>query len=312
MLAACSSGVQSQPPLAQPAVRSAAGANLLYVSYPGINEVDMYAYSDGVIGKLVDRIKVANPTGLCTDKAGDVYVVSNSGDSVSKFAHGATTPEHTIKLAAGYPYACAVDLPTGDLAVSVANPRGKTYKGAEVHVYPGGHLPFNDYKSYVGFHQTSYVAYDDDHDLFVVASDCRTYYYCQYGSQGSPPSLFELTPNARWFTRVRLAHSKLVDPAGIAWIKPTLLVTDNDYQKEQKPVGLKVFFQGKKAAIVQTVSLTATRSAQGAAVRAGVALVADGGGDAVRSYSLGNGDLLSTLKDRTGSPSAAVISQEQQ
>jgi hypothetical protein len=47
-------------------------------------------------------------------------------------------------------------------------------------------------------------------------------------------------------------------------------------------------------------------------VRAGIALVADGGTEAVRSYSLADGKLLSTLKDRAGSPSAAVISQVQQ
>jgi hypothetical protein len=318
MLAACSGGVQSQAPLAQPAltqlpsVRSATDSNLLYISYPDINEVDMYAYVNGAIGKHVGGFRVANATGLCTDKAGDVYVVSNSGDSVSKYAHGATRPEQTIKLAAGYPDACAVDPSTGDLAVSVENPRGKTYKGGFVHVYPGGHLPVKKYRSYLGFHQTSFVAYDNKHDLFVIASSCQTYYYCQYGSQGAPPALFELTPGARWFTKVRLGDSKLVDPAGIAWINPTLLVTDNDYQQKQKPSGLKVFFQGKKAQVVETISLTGTQSAQGVAVRAGIALVADAGGDAVRSYSVANGDLLSTLKDKTGSPSAAVISQEQQ
>jgi hypothetical protein len=318
MLAACSNGLQSQPPVAQPALtqlpaaRSATDSNLLYVSYPDINEVDMYAYSNGIVGKRVGSIGVANATGMCTDKAGDVYVVSNSGDTVSKFAHGATTPEQTIRLAAGYPDACAVDLSTGDLAVSVENPRGKNYRGGFVHVYPGGHLPVKKYRSNVGFHQTSYVAYDDKHDLFVIASSCQTYYYCQYDSQGAPPALFELTSGARWFTKVRLGGSKLVDPAGIAWIKPTLLVTDNDYQHNRQPSGLKVFFQGKKAQVVETIQLSGTQSAQGVAVRAGIALVADGGTEAVRSYTLADGKLLSTLKDRAGSPSAAVISQVQQ
>jgi hypothetical protein len=314
-LAACSSGLQSQAPFTQPAltqfpaVRSDEGANLLYVSYPGINDVDMYVYANGTVGKRIGSIDTPNPTGLCTDKAGDVYVVSNSGDTISKFAHGATLPVRTIKLAAGYPYACAVDLSSGDLAVSVENPHGKTYKGGEVHVYPGGQLPFKDYKSFVGFHQTSYVAYDDKHDLFVVASPCQTYYYCQYDSQGAPPALFELTPGARWFERVHLKHSKLVDPAGIAWINPTLLVTDNNYKNKQRVFGLKVFVQHRNAAVIETIPLTSTQNAQGVAVRAGVAIVADGGGDAVRNYSLESGRLLSTLKDKTGSPSAAVISQ---
>jgi hypothetical protein len=316
-LAACSSGLRSQPPLAQPAltyassIRPAAASSLLYVSYPGVNAVDMYAYADGIVGKRIGSIDVPTPTGLCTDKIGDVYVVSNSGDFVSEFAHASTIPRRTIKLSAGYPYTCAVDLTTGDLAVSVENPHGKNYKGGEVHVYPGGHLPVKGYRSYVGFHETSFVAYDDKHDLFVVASDCQTYYYCQYGSQGSPPALFELIPGARWFTNVRLGRSKLVDPGGIAWIKPTLLVTDNNYQHEHEPFGLKVFVRQRSAAVVQTILLAGTRSAQGVAVRAGVALVADADGNAVRSYSIANGDLLSTLDDKIGEPSAAVISQPQ-
>ncbi len=315
MLAGCSGGLRSQVPLAQPAltqmpaVRSAEDTNLLYVSYPGINQVDIYDYSNGTATKRVGSIDLPDPTGLCTDKAGDVYIVSSSGDTVSKFAHGATIPERTIKLAAGYPYSCAVDLSSGDLAVSVENPRGKTYKGGDVHVYPGGHLPYKDFKSYVGFHQTSYLAYDDENDLFVVASPCQAYYYCQYDSQGGEAGLFELTPGDRWFAQIHFEHSKLVDPAGIAWIKPTLLVTDNDYQNKQKSVGLKVFIQRHNAGIVDTIPFTGTQNAQGVAVRAGIALVADASGDAIQMYAIESGNLLSTLKDKRQAPSAAVVSQ---
>jgi hypothetical protein len=289
MLTACSGQLQVQTPLAAPAltrssaVHSADEANLLYASYPGINTVDMYTYFDGNFGNRVKSIGISDPTGLCTDKAGDVYVVSNSGDTVSKFAHGATRPEQTIKLAAGNPFACAVDLSSGDLAVSVQNPRGKTYKGAEVHIFPGGRPPFKDYRSSAGFHQTSYVAYDDKHNLFVIASPCQTYDYCQYYSQGGPPALFELTPGARWFTQVHLAHSKLVDPAGIGWIKPSLLVTDNDYKNKRRTFGLKVFIQRGNAEVIEAFPLPGMESAQGVAVRSGIALVADAGGEAVRS-----------------------------
>jgi hypothetical protein len=284
-----------------------ANTTLLYVSNPGSNKVEFYVYEKGVVGKKLGAIAIPDPTGLCTDRAGDVYVVSYSGHRVAKFLHGETSPSSSIRFTA-YPYACAVDQSNNDLAISVQQPHGKYYKGGYVDVYPGGQSRTRRYGTEIGFAKIYFLAYDDKHDLFATADQC-TESYCNYGSNGGPPGLFELTPDAEYFNELSLGSATLHDPTGLAWIKPTLLVVDADYQSQGVSTGLKVFVTSSQGTVIVTVPFSKTKSAQGAAVRAGVALVADQGGDAVQSYSIANGSLISTLNDKPDSPLAVAISQ---
>lgn len=56
---------------------------------------------------------------MCTNKAGDVYVLNGGGTTIDVYAHGGTTPIRTLALP-GYPELnCSVDAKTGNLALGV-------------------------------------------------------------------------------------------------------------------------------------------------------------------------------------------------
>jgi hypothetical protein len=285
-----------------------ANNTLLYVANPENGVVNIYTYSHGVAGKKIGVITIPEPTGLCTDRAGDVYVVSSSGHRVVKFLHGETSHESSIRFTA-YPYACAVDQSNDDLAISVQQPHGKYYKGAYIQVFPSGQSRSQRYGTEVGFAKVYFLAYDNKHDLFATAEQCNETSYCNYGSNGGAPGLFELTPGSKYFDELSLGSTTLYDPTGLAWIKPTLLVVDADYDQQGVSTGLKVFVTSSQATVVGTVPFGETTLAQGVAARAGVALVADQDGHAVESYSIANGSLISTLKDNSASPLAVAISE---
>lgn len=91
--------------------------SLLYVADEGGNDVLVYTYPSG---KLVGTLTgFETPTGICSNKAGDVFILNGNGTTVTVYAHGGTTPARTLNLP-GYPYFnCSVDPKTGDLALGV-------------------------------------------------------------------------------------------------------------------------------------------------------------------------------------------------
>ena len=72
------------------------------------------AYTRALVGTLYG---FRDPTGLCVDRANDVYVMDFDEQVAIEFAHGATTPIKILHDTVGYPYGCAVDSKTGDVAV---------------------------------------------------------------------------------------------------------------------------------------------------------------------------------------------------
>lgn len=91
--------------------------DLLYVSAGQ----DIYAFSYPA-GKLVGTLTgFYQSAGLCTDKAGDVFVPNQLGVAILEFAHGGTKPIALLWDYGQEPVACAVDPVTGDLAVMDSN-----------------------------------------------------------------------------------------------------------------------------------------------------------------------------------------------
>lgn len=99
--------------------REAGSSSLLYVSAEAANEVYVYSYPNG---KQVGMLTGFNtPSGMCTDRAGDVYILDGGGFSVEVYAHGGTSPIRTLSLP-GYPeFTCSVNPRNGDLAVSTTD-----------------------------------------------------------------------------------------------------------------------------------------------------------------------------------------------
>jgi hypothetical protein len=284
-------------------------ANLLYVDDSDGDRVNFYAYKDGVAGKLAGTIKETNPTGVCSDNQGDVYVVSPSERQIVKFAHGATVPTSTIQLRIDYPYECAVDPSTGNIAVSIKTAHNKFNQGWVVELYTSAGALTGSYYATVGFTAIRALAFDSQHDVFALASPCESSGYCLDNSNGGPPTLFELTPSGYAFDEVNLNGVTLVNPTGLAWIDPSLLVGDADYKNKKQPVGLKLIIGTSGATLKGTILFTDTGLSDGIAVRAGVALVTDDKRGEVRSYSITDGSLLSTLLQTKVLPVDVTVSQ---
>jgi hypothetical protein len=110
--------------------------NLLYVADESNNVVDVYSYPRG---KAVGQLTGFNtPTGICSAKNGDVYILNGNGTNAVVYAHGGTTPLRTLDLG-GYPELnCSVDQKTGDFAVGVIPINCQSCNGALIAIFAGG------------------------------------------------------------------------------------------------------------------------------------------------------------------------------
>ena len=89
---------------------------LLYVGDQKTDDVYVYSYPHG---KLVGTLTGFDiPTGLCSNKAGDVFIPNGFGADIVEYAHGGTSPIATLSDAGEGPSGCGVDPKTGNLAVA--------------------------------------------------------------------------------------------------------------------------------------------------------------------------------------------------
>lgn len=134
--------------------------DLLYIA-DGITPhgyVHVYSFPKG---KLVGEITgLSAPFGDCTDKTGNVWVVTNFPPEAIEYAHGGTTPITTLSVPApSYAFACAVDLTTGNLAVT-QDGGISVYQDAQ-----GAPTTYTDWAEPVR------CSYDDSGNLFANTSD---------------------------------------------------------------------------------------------------------------------------------------------
>jgi hypothetical protein len=168
--AGCSPGSSSSP-VALPDARGAGvaaggswmsagakGSSLLYVSDLGTNAINIYTYPGGALtGKLTGFGSVA---GLCSDKAGDVFVVDEAGP-VQMFAHGGTSPLRKLD-ATGAPYGCAVDPLSGNLALTNLS----SYSNGAINIYPKAKGEPKKYTD-TTIDSTYFCGYDNNGNLYV-------------------------------------------------------------------------------------------------------------------------------------------------
>jgi hypothetical protein len=97
-------------------------ANLLYVADEATNAVDVFSYPKGApMGQLTG---FDTPSGICSDKAGEVYILNGNGTTAVVYAHGGTEPLRTLSLG-GFPELnCTVDPTTNNFAVGVIPENG--------------------------------------------------------------------------------------------------------------------------------------------------------------------------------------------
>ena len=81
--------------------------SLLYVADQGANDVEVYSYPGGKLKGTLTGFQT--PSGVCSNKAGDVFILNGNGTSVEVYAHGGSSPIRTLGLP-GYPELnCSVD-----------------------------------------------------------------------------------------------------------------------------------------------------------------------------------------------------------
>ncbi|HEY3675878.1 MAG TPA: hypothetical protein VGK84_07770, partial [Candidatus Tumulicola sp.] len=222
--------------------------SLLYVTNFGSGKVGVYSYDAGTNLEQVGSLDIPEPSGVCTDKNGHVWVASQHGRALHEFERGSTKQITLIKLyEAGFPAGCATDPTTGDLAVAINKPNAKFIGHyASVIVFPYGSSRGQEYDYSGGFYSVSFPAFDDKGDLFVDGTVCRIYYYC-YTVPDTPPGLFELAKGSGAFVELRLKGVTFDEPAGLAWINPTLLVAEDDANDSGEVVGYKMLISGGSA-----------------------------------------------------------------
>jgi hypothetical protein len=160
VLAGCAafSPAPQLPTVAPQSRPDATHGDLLYISDLGANSVLYYTYPQGaLVGTLHDFAAVET---LCADKAGEIFVVDETGP-VYVFAHGGTQPLRKL-AGSGAPEGCAVDPATGDLAVT----QQSSYLYGTVSIYPKAKgKPQTLFNNLVD--ATFFCGYDDKGNLFM-------------------------------------------------------------------------------------------------------------------------------------------------
>lgn len=273
--------------------------SLLYVSNAGAQDVTVYTYLDGsglvLVGKLTG---FSFPTGMCTDSAGDVWIPDYDTRKIEEFAHGGTSPIFTISERVGHPFDCAVDPNTGNLAVTNQQPGNRRSLDGQVVVYAKGSHQGRSYQPQNGFSEVDFLAYDNKSNLFADGAEN------DYGN-----GLFKLAKGASELTPLTISGGALHTPGAVNWIKPTLLVGDNDLNGEGTPGAYKLFVSGSTATVVNSLTFAGTQQMYGFWRRAGRVVVPDHLGNLVRIYNLSDGTFYSKFDTDINLPFGAVVSQ---
>ncbi len=275
--------------------------SLLYVSNSGTASVTVYTYLNGggllLVGTLTG---FSRPTGMCTDKTGDVWIPDYGTNTLYEYKHGGTTPIETIRqVGSSRPVDCSIDPDTGNLAVVNQFPNAHYYPAGNVKIYPKGSRNGTKYRAPYGT-EPDFLAYDDKGNLYVDGT---------LNPYGYGDSLFELPNGGKQFTNLTLEGGTLNIPGAIQWVKPTLLVGDQNFQNQRTNGAYKLFVSGSTATVVGTLQFKGTQQAYGFWRRAGRVIVPDHTGNIVRIYNLSDGSLFSKLTTGISSPFGAVVSQ---
>jgi hypothetical protein len=138
--------------------QSSSGQDLLYVTNePGT--VTFYSWPGGIYQGTLNG-SFTDPTGLCSDSAGNVFVTDFVAQHIYEYAHGAKKRFKELKEPRGWldPGSCSVDPTTGNLAM--------TFNHAGVAVYPKAAGTPTTYQN-ASFDNYAFCAYDNAGNLFV-------------------------------------------------------------------------------------------------------------------------------------------------
>ena len=205
---------------------------LLYVADQGTNDVDVYSYPAGKLKGTLTGFQT--PSGVCSNKSGDVFILNGNGMSVEVYKHGGSSPIRTLDLP-GYPeFNCSADPTTGNLALGVL--AGSC--GDCIAVFAGGSGTATTY-SPPGQGGFPGCGYDNNGNLFCDA----------YGTAGF--ALFELPKGSSTVTTVGVSGAGGLSPGSIQWDG-----TDLAFGAGNGPTLYQIALSGSTGSVVSSTSLS--------------------------------------------------------
>ena len=188
---------------------SAAKGDLLYVSDTR-GSVDVFSYPSGKPAGVLRGFR--NPAGLCADAKGNVFVVDSDALDIVKFRHGGTKPIKTLLMFGYYPFGCAVDPKTGDLAV--ANFISQSQGPGSLSIFKA-HEAFPRSYTVSGMNAFYFCSYDDHSNVYVDGAD-----------SGSRHTKFAVLANGSSTLTTVSVDKTITYPGGVRWDGTDLAVQD--------------------------------------------------------------------------------------
>ncbi len=188
---------------------SAVKQDLLYVS-DARGSVDIFSYP---AGKPVGVLRgFRNPAGLCSDPKGDVYVVDSDALDVLKYKHGSTKPIKTLLMFGYFPFGCAEDPNTGDVAV--ANIISQSNGPGGLSIFKAGEVIPRTYTDNT-LGSFFFCGYDDHSNVFVDGT----------GTGSHHAKFAELAGGSSTLTTISLDKT-IKYPGGVQWDGNYLTIQD--------------------------------------------------------------------------------------
>ena len=181
---------------------AAQSGDLLYVSDTN-GSVYVYSYP---AAKLVGTLTgFKGPQGLCSDPAGNVYVVDTPALAVLKYAHAGKTPVQVLHVYGYYPVGCSVNAGNGDLAVAnyTSNPQ----------LGPGSVTVFQNGQGMGKSYQDANI-----NEFFFCSFDAKGNLYVDGTNAGTTQTQFaELARGHRSLTNITVSQKLGPYPGAVQW-----------------------------------------------------------------------------------------------
>jgi hypothetical protein len=210
--------------------------DLLYASDNTGGQVYVFSYPKGTLVGTLSGFD--SPVGICVDNVSDVWVVNQLPPEVVEYAHGGTEQIGTLSTGAGtWPYGCAIDSKTGNLAVVV-------YPGNGIEVFPNAQSPAVAYPA-SDFAEILYCAYDNNSNLFSMG----------YSKSLGATALAELPNGGSELKSIPLNRSIRGKPFAVQWDGKALTIGGyKGYDWKFEPI-YRVSVSASEAKIVGTARL---------------------------------------------------------
>jgi hypothetical protein len=141
---------------------------LLYVASGGNQSVYVYSYPQGELVSMLTGF--SDPSSLCSDTHGDIFVTDFSNQNIVEYAHGGTSPIATLNDSGYGPYACSFDPTTGNLAVANYSTYGGGSSTGNIAMYANAQGEPTDYADSAMWRYFN-CGYDNKGDLFLDGLD---------------------------------------------------------------------------------------------------------------------------------------------